>query len=61
MTCPSCQGELSKIWQPQRSSNALPLPHVQWGCGTCGQTFSREQLRPPKRQVNTEPAAPDLL
>jgi hypothetical protein len=61
MTCPSCQGELSKIWRPQGSSKDLTIPHVQWGCGICGQTFSREQLRPPKEQVKVEPLAPILL
>ena len=61
MTCPSCQGELSKVWQPQRASQPLPLPHVLWGCGICGGTFTKDQLRPPKRQMKTEPVAPILL
>jgi len=55
MTCPSCKGELSKIWQPRGSSNSFQIPPVQWGCGVCGQKFSREQLQPQKQQVIAEP------
>jgi uncharacterized protein with PIN domain len=54
MTCPSCKGELSKIWQPQPSSDAFHMPPEQWRCGTCGQTFSKEQLQYPKRRVRAK-------
>jgi transposase-like protein len=56
MNCPICHGEMSRTWQPQRSSNPLPLPHVQWGCSTCGGKFTRDQLRlEPKRKSKATP------
>ncbi len=55
MTCPSCKGQLSKIWHPQRSFNTVQIASADWSCGICGQTFSKEQLRLPKLAVRTEP------
>ncbi len=61
MICPSCGGELSKVWQPQQAVNSMPIARMQWHCGTCGGSFNREQLRtPPKRNADA-PAEPVLL
>ena len=56
MTCPSCKGQLSKIWQPQSAFNVARIAPVRWSCGICGETFSKEQLRSPKLKVNAEPS-----
>jgi len=62
MTCPNCKGELSRVWQPQRAANAMSIAHVQWGCSTCGGSFSSKQLRPePKRQTKAEPLPAEIV
>jgi hypothetical protein len=50
MICPSCGAELSKVWQPQQTTGSLPMARVQWHCGTCGGTFTRDQLRTPAKR-----------
>jgi transcriptional regulator NrdR family protein len=61
MICPSCGNELSKVWQPQQAANSIPIARVQWHCGTCGGTFTREQLRPPpKRHSHALAGEPSL-
>jgi hypothetical protein len=62
MTCPNCKGELSRVWQPQRSSNVISIAQVQWSCSTCGGSFSSKDLRPgPKRSAKVTPLQPETV
>jgi hypothetical protein len=57
MICPNCKDHLTKVWQAQRHGNAPAIPQAQWSCSTCGQSFTREQLRPvAKGQAKADPA-----
>jgi len=51
--CLQCGGELVMAVRPNRRSNLggenLLKPMTQWRCGTCGESFTAEQLRIDKR------------
>ena len=62
MICPNCKTELSKVWKPQRSTDAMARALVQWSCSTCGGTFNREQLRSrPARPAKAAPLQPGIV
>jgi transposase-like protein len=61
MTCPNCKGELSKVWQPKSAATSMAIAHVQFSCSTCGETFSREQLRPRKPSVKAVALQPEAF
>jgi transcriptional regulator NrdR family protein len=62
MICPNCKGELSKVWQPKHASDAMAIAPVRWNCGTCGESFSSQQMRPrAKREIREAPAQPELV
>jgi transposase-like protein len=61
MICPNCKAELSRIWQPQRTSKVISIVPAHWSCGTCGESFSREQLRPAAKPSKAGPPLPVVV
>jgi len=61
MICPNCKGELSRVWHPKPASQVVSIAEVRWGCSTCGEAFTSQQLRPAKRQAKTAAAPPELV
>jgi transposase-like protein len=61
MICPNCKGELSRVWHPKQASQVVSIADVRWGCSTCGETFTSQNLRPAKRQAKAVAAPAELV
>ena len=46
--CIECGGELVMVYRPggiERIVEGMAMPNAKWRCGTCGHSYTAEQLR----------------